>query len=71
MLIIYKMTGSNVTNIGDGDSPLPHKIVKLMQFKTASSSGEFDSLKKLNAKARDAGSQGNVNAYKILGLIVG
>jgi len=71
LLIIYKMSGFNITNIGGSDSPLPQKIVKLMMFKTASSSGEFDSLKKLNAKARDAGSQGNVNAYKILGLIVG
>ena len=65
------MTNSYDSNIGNDNSPFPHRIDKLKHFKTASSSGEFDSLKKLNAKARDAGSQGNVNAYKILGLIVG
>ena len=45
------MTGSNVTNIGGGNSPFPHRIVKLMMFKTASSSVEFDSVNRLNSLA--------------------
>jgi len=45
------MSGSNTTNIGDGNSPLPHKIVKLMMFKTASSSGDFESVNQLSSLA--------------------
>ena len=51
MLIIYKMTNSYDSNIGNDNSPFPHRIDKLKHFKTASSSGEFDSVNKLNSLA--------------------
>jgi len=65
------MSGSIESNIGNGNSPFPIILVTSMKLKISASVGEFDSLKKLNAEALNNGSQGNVNAYKILGLIVG
>jgi hypothetical protein len=51
--------------------PLPRREVKSMKFRPSSPVVEFDSLPRQNARALDVGSQGDVNAYKSLGLIVG
>jgi hypothetical protein len=65
------MYPTSIKNDGAGDSPLATLIANSMVLRSSSSVAVFDSLKRQNAKAFDVGSQGNVNAYKSLGLIVG
>jgi len=58
-------------NFGAAGSPDPTLIVKAMKLRSSASVGDYDSVNKLARRAFDVGSQGNVNAYKSLGLIVG
>lgn len=65
------MSLPDIPGIGNGESPLPRRVVKLMKFRNAASNGDYDNLTRQNARSLDVGSQGDVNAYKSLGLIVG
>lgn len=63
------MPNNNIPGITN--SPPPAILAAAMVLKSSAPVMEFDSLQRQNARALDVGSQGNVNAYKILGLIVG
>lgn len=60
-----------VQNIGNGGSPLANLMAHSMDLRSSAPVREFDSLRRQNARALDVGAQGDVNAYKRLGLMVG
>jgi len=65
------MALTSIKNDGNGGSPLAELIRTLKRFRPSAPVREFDSVNRLARRALDVGSQGNVNAYKSLGLFVG